>query len=195
MAHEDFQAEIRNLYSKFGKPRKVDFNTIEMQSEEFALVQRSRKKGRRHDVTIFIRHEGKYVVIAKHAYANTGIMRAPSGGALPSETLVEAAIREAREETGFEIKLERFILESHVRLRHENIVVDWVSYVFLAKTIGGQLGAKDVREISDVQLKTRDELLKDIRPLMLASGLGGFKYRALLTDAFFNQLDVLERSS
>jgi 8-oxo-dGTP diphosphatase len=194
VVHEDFQAEIKNLYSEFGEPRKVDFDTIEMQPQEFALVQRSRQKGRRHDVTVFIRYEGKYAVIAKHAYANTGIMRAPSGGALPSETLVEAAIREAREETGLEIKLERFILESYVRLRHENITVDWVSYVFLAKAIGGQLGAEDVKEISDVQLKTREELLEDIRPLMLASGLGGFKYRALLTDAFFNQLDLLKLS-
>lgn len=162
-----------------------------MLSDEFALVEDSAKRGRYHDVTIFIRHHGKIVVIEKHAYAKTGIVRAPSGGANPSESLILAAKREAREETGFEVEIEHFILESHVLLScGDHPPIPWVSYVFLARVVGGQLGAKDVREISDVQLRSREELLTEIRPLMLASGLGGFEYRAKMTDAFFEELDA-----
>ncbi len=164
---------------------------VEMLPEEFALVEDSANRGRSHDVTIFIRHQGKIVVIEKHAYAQTGIVRAPSGGANPSESLILAAKREAREETGFEIDIERFVLESHVLLSCcDRPAIPWVSYVFLARVVGGQLGAQDVREISDVQLRSREELLTEIRPLMLASGLGGFEYRAKMTDAFFEELDA-----
>lgn len=188
MAHEDFHDELVQLQREYGIPRRVDF-TVEMLQEEFELVQRSVKRERWHDVTTFIHHQGKFVVIEKHAYARTGIVRAPSGGALPSETLIQAAVREAREETGFSIEVERFILESHVLLSCGNQQIPWTSYVFLAHVVGGKLGAEDVKEISDVQLRTRKELLIEVRPLMMASGLGGFEYRAKMTDAFFEELD------
>lgn len=191
MAHEDYAAELATLRKQYGVPRRVDFE-VEMQPEEFSLVQWTLERGRRHDVTIFIQHEGKFVVIEKHAYANSGILRAPSGGARPSESLITAAQRESREETGFAIEVDRFVLESHVLLKCGNHpAVPWVSYVFLAHVVGGQLGAEDLKEISDVQLRTRDELLTEVRPLMLTSGLGGFEYRAKMTDAFFEELDVI----
>ena len=192
MAHEDYSAELAELHKQYGVPKRVDFE-VDMLLDEFALVQRSMKRGRRHDVTVFIRHEGKFVVIEKHAYANSGIVRAPSGGAQPSESLIAAAQRESREETGFDVEVDHFVLEAHVLLKCGNYpAVPWVSYVFLAHVVGGQLGAKDLKEISDVQLRTRDELLRDVRPLMLASGLGGFEYRAKMTDAFFEELDALD---
>jgi 8-oxo-dGTP pyrophosphatase MutT (NUDIX family) len=192
VAHEDFAAELTLLHKQYGVPKRVNFE-VEMHPDEFKLVQRSMERGRRHDVTVFIQHQGRFVVIEKHAYAKTGIVRAPSGGAQPAESLVAAAQREAREETGFDIEIDRFILEAHVLLHcGKNPAVPWVSYVFLAHVIGGTLGAQDLREISDVQLRSRQELLTDVRPLMLASGLGGFEYRAKMTDAFFAQLDILQ---
>jgi ADP-ribose pyrophosphatase YjhB (NUDIX family) len=191
VAHEDFQDELKLLAKRYGVPRKVHFS-IDMNPEEYELVARSVRHGRRHDVTVFIRHKGKFAVIQKHAYANSGVFRAPSGGALPGETLVDAATREAREETGLEVELERFVLEVHANLRSRGMPsVDWVSYVFLAHSIGGQLDPQDTDEIFEVKLSTREELLTDVRPLMLGSGSGGFRYRALMTDAFFDQLDAL----
>ncbi len=195
MAHEDFAAELAALREQYGVPKRVDFE-VEMLPEEFVLVQRSLERGRRHDVTVFIQHQGKFVVIAKHAYVSTGIVRAPSGGAQPSESLITAAQRESREETGFDVEIDHFILEAHVLLKcGEHPVVPWVSYVFLAHVVGGTLGAMDTKEIADVQLRSREELLNDVRPLMLASGLGGFEYRAKMTDAFFAKLDALDISS
>jgi 8-oxo-dGTP pyrophosphatase MutT (NUDIX family) len=191
VAHEDFLGELKLLRKRYGVPRRVHF-TIDMNPEEYELVAHSVRHGRRHDVTIFICHEGKFAVIQKHAYARTGVFRAPSGGALPGEALAAAAKREAREETGLEIELDRFVLEVHANLRCEGKPsVDWSSYVFLAHSVGGQLDPQDTHEIFEAQLRTRADLLNDIRPLMLASGSGGFRYRALMTDAFFAQLDAL----
>ena len=189
MAHDDFSAELAGLQQQFGVPQRVDFSA-EMLPDEFALVQRSVGRGRYHDVTIFIHYQGKFVVIEKHAYAHTGILRAPSGGANADESLIDAAKREAREETGFEIEVERFILESHVQLTLENEKVDWVSYVFLARVTGGEMVPQDLKEIAGVHLRSREELLNDIGPLMKASGLGGFEYRAKMTEAFFAELDA-----
>lgn len=195
VAHEDYAQELASLRKQYGVPKRVDFE-VEMLPEEFTLVQRSLERGRRHDVTVFIQHQGKYVVISKHAYAKSGIVRAPSGGAQPSESLIKAAQRESREETGFEVEIDRFVLESHVLLNCGDYPsVPWVSYVFLAHVIGGRMGAKDTKEIADVQLRSREELLKDIRPLMMTSGLGGFEYRAKMTDAFFEELDTVQVSS
>ncbi|MFX1475796.1 MAG: NUDIX hydrolase [Promethearchaeota archaeon] len=190
MSHEDFQAELAVLAKRYGTPTRVDF-IFEMNPEEFQLVIQSTLQGRYHDVTLFIRHNDKYVVIEKHMYAKTGILRAPSGGASLGETLEEAAHREGKEETGLEIKLERFVLESHVTFLCEgHFPINWVSYVFSAHSIGGELGTQDPTEISDVQLRTQDELQNEIRPLLLASKSGGFKYRAGLTDAFFAALEA-----
>ncbi|MFX0169717.1 MAG: NUDIX hydrolase [Candidatus Hodarchaeota archaeon] len=189
MAHEDFTLELVSLHKKFGVPHHVDFS-VELLPDEFALVQRSVSQGRHHDVTVFIRHQGKFVVIEKHAYARTGIVRAPSGGAMHNESLIAAAKREAREETGFDIEVERFVLESHVRLHHDKDSVDWVSYVFLARVTGGKMVPEDIKEIAGVHLRSREELLDEVGPLMKASGLGGFRYRAKMTEAFFAELDT-----
>lgn len=191
MAHEDFRGQLEELRQKYGVPIRVDF-AVEMVKEEFQLVQRSVERERWHDVTVFIRYQGKYAVIEKHGYSKSGVYRAPSGGAQPSESLVDAAKREAREETGLEIELERFVLESHVILSCGSLPpIPWVSYVFLTRGVGGKLEAEDLKEISDVKLVTREELLNEIGPLMMASGSGGFRYRALMTDAFFQELDRL----
>jgi 8-oxo-dGTP pyrophosphatase MutT (NUDIX family) len=191
VAHDDYAEELALLRQKYGIPRRVDFE-VNMLPDEYALVQQSMALGRQHDVTIFIQYHGKFVVIEKHAYAKTGIVRAPSGGAQPAESLIAAAQRESLEETGFDIEIDRFILEAHVLLKSgKHPAVPWVSYVFLAHVVGGKLGAMDIKEISDVQLRSREELLQDVRPLMLASGLGGFEYRAKMTDAFFAELDAL----
>ncbi len=190
MAHEDFQAELNVLEARFGKPRRLEF-CFEMNPEEFKLVIQSTQQGRYHDVTLFILHQDKYVVIEKHLYAKTGILRAPSGGASPGERLEAAAIREGKEETGLDIELQRWVLECHVTFYCKgHSPIDWVSYVFLAQSVGGELETQDTTEISDVQLRTRDELQKEIRPLLLASKSGGFRYRAGLTDAFFDALET-----
>ena len=109
---------------------------------------------------------------------------------MPAESLTDAAKREAREETGFDIEIERFILESHVQLTLDEKTVDWVSYVFLARVVGGEMVPQDIKEIAGVHLKSREELLDEIGPLMKASGLGGFDYRAKMTEAFFAELDA-----
>jgi 8-oxo-dGTP pyrophosphatase MutT (NUDIX family) len=159
---------------------------------ECDLVKRSAAKGRHHDITCFIQKDGGYVSIQKHAYADTGIFRAPSGGAMPGETIEEGAIREMLEETGLEIKLKRFVLDLTLDVRCEDGIIPWRSFVFLAEAVSGEMKEIDTFEIYAVKLVSRENMLGPIDALMKNSGWGGFEYRAFLTRMFFEEKDRLK---
>ncbi len=181
-------AEYEELVQKYGEPRRFRFEA-DFLDFECDLVRRSSMKGRQHDITCFIPHDGGYVTIQKHAYSKTGIYRAPSGGAKYGERLENAAIREMREETGLEVELERFVLDLALDVKCPEGIIPWRSLVFLAREVGGLLKPIDILEISDVKVSSREDMLGNIAELMRGSGWGGFLYRAFLTRKFFEALD------
>jgi len=184
--------EIQNLIERFGEPIKRSFS-INFLDFECQLVKQTRAKGRLHDVTCFIRQEAnEYVVIQKHQYADSGIYRAPSGGAKVGESLEEAAYREMYEETGLEIRLLKFVLDMHLDVVCPTETIPWRSLVFLAEPINGTMKPIDTYEIFDVKVMSREDLLGDVEKLMIESGWGGFAYRSFLTREFFNHLDDLD---
>ena len=183
--------ELLSLIDRFGEPIKRSYSTNFLDFE-CQLVKETRRKGRLHDVTCFIRQKpNEYVVIQKNQYANSGIYRAPSGGAKVGESLEEAAHREMHEETGLEIRLLRFILDLHLNIVCADETIPWRSLVFLAEPIGGTLKPIDTYEIFDVKVMHREDLLGEVDRLMIASGWGGFSYRSFLTHEFFKRLDEL----
>ncbi|MFW9800778.1 MAG: NUDIX hydrolase [Candidatus Thorarchaeota archaeon] len=182
--------ELDVIISKYGEPIQTHFATDFLEFE-CNLVKESTKKGRYHDITCFIQSGNEYVVIQKHAYANTGIYRAPSGGANSGEPLEDAAKREMYEETGLEIELLRFVLDSRLDVVYKDGTIPWRSLVFLSGAVGGEMGAVDTHEIYEVRTMSREDILGEPLRLMEESGWGGFKYRAFLTRAFFEQLDLL----
>jgi 8-oxo-dGTP diphosphatase len=64
----------------------------------------------------------------------------PGGGIDPGETPEQAAIREAREETGLEIILDRLVVEFNFRGSPQ--------YFYLAHPVGGIIGTGDGPEMS-----------------------------------------------
>jgi len=184
------ESQYAELVERYGIPKKLEFSA-DFLDFECELVQRSAKKGRNHDITCFIRDGDKYVVIQKHAYADTGIYRAPSGGAHQGESIEAAAVREMYEETGLEIKLVRFILDLTLDVQCSDGMIPWRSLVFLADKVGGEMKPIDTYEIYDVKHMSRTEMMDDVQSLMIKSGWGGFEYRAFLTESFFSTLDEL----
>jgi 8-oxo-dGTP pyrophosphatase MutT (NUDIX family) len=183
--------EMRSLIEHYGQPRRLHFKAL-FQKFECDLIRRSRDKGRLNDVTCFIRNQdSNYVVIQKHQYADTGIFRAPSGGAKIGESIEEAAHREMREETGLTIRLMTLVLDLDLDVICADERIPWRSLVFLAEPLCGEMKPLDTYEIYKVALMSRDELLGDVDNLMTQSGWGGFAYRAFLTREFFKRLDEL----
>ncbi len=172
---------IQQLSEQFGQPKDISFE-FEVSEDEYNRIKSSQKKGREHDVTLYIVKDKKIIVIAKHFYPK-GLFRAPSGGINPGEDFVEGAKREALEETGCEIKFEKFLLKTHVQFKQENSdkVIDWYSYIFQAKYISGDFKFTDTKEIREVALVELEQFEK-YSETMRASSVGGLHYRAALHD-------------
>lgn len=174
---------IGSLIDRYGQPERAEFR-IPVDSREFDRIKSSQKDGRSHDVTLYIVKDGKIVVIAKHFYP-PGMFRAPSGGINPGENFVEGARREAREETGCEIELEKFLLISNVSFElvpRDGRSINWMSYVFRARYLGGGFDFSDKREIREVRLADPSEFDQFAR-IMRQQPIGGLHYRAALHDA------------
>lgn len=171
---------IRDVEQRFGSPEEITL-AYEMMPHEFDMVRRSQKHGRAHDVTLFIIEDERIVVIKKPMYPPDAY-RAPSGGIAPGERFEDGAIREAHEETGFEIALEKYVLRARVKFTSDGDVIDWTSHVFTARPIGGVLQPIDTHEITEARFATIDELMGSVRDALLRSGSTGLKYRAELND-------------
>ena len=177
---------ILDLEKKFGKPEELSF-VYEMTELEFGVVRGSQKHGRAHDVTLFIIKDGQIVVIKKPMYP-PGAYRAPSGGIEPGEGFEEGALREAYEETGLVVSLDKYILRAKVRFSHGSDVINWTSHVFTASSIGSKLQPIDTHEIVEARFVTVDELMGSIKNELLASGSTGLRYRSELNDAVMRRL-------
>lgn len=181
--------ELSALEARYGAPRDLALEE-EFSDEGFRLLRFSMRDGRAHDVTLFIRYAPpgesdageRFVVIRKPSYP-PGAYRAPSGGVRPGEPFEAGALREAWEETGLEVVLERYLLRVHATFTRRGERARWTSHVFAARAVGGDLDPKDTREIAGVRLATVEALRGEIRAALMASDLGGLRYRALLTDA------------
>jgi 8-oxo-dGTP pyrophosphatase MutT (NUDIX family) len=173
---------VRGMEFRYGVPRFREF-VIPATKTELARIRSSQKQGRNHDVTLYIEKDGQLIVIAKHPYP-PGLYRAPSGGIHTGESFLEGINREAHEETGCEIEIERFILRTWVKFEHEldrSDTVHWRSFVFSAKHISGDFAYTDHHEISAVRLADWSEF-ETFGRIMRQSESAGLHYRAELHD-------------
>ena len=181
---------IRDLEQKFGLPHQISF-AYEMTEAEFEIVRASQKRGRAHDVTLFIFNqcgdEDRVVVIRKPMYP-PGAYRAPSGGVSPGEPFEQGALREAYEETGLIVSLEKYIIRARVCFSNNRRSIDWTTHVFTSSVAGGTLDPIDTHEIAEARFVTVDEMMGSIRDTLLASGSTGLRYRSELADAVMQRL-------
>lgn len=106
-------ADMARLEDRYGAPVETSID-VDMRSWEFDLLRFSKRDGRFRDATILIPYEGRLVCIVKHAYP-PGIARPPSGGVVPGEPLDAAAEREAFEETGLQVRIEKYLVRASCR--------------------------------------------------------------------------------
>jgi 8-oxo-dGTP diphosphatase len=152
---------------------------------EYDVVDGSMHDGRAHDVTFFIRKSddpSKVVVVSKPFFPE-GAFRAPSGAATSSETLEQGALREAREETGLDVELTRYIARIEASFTSgDRETIRWTTHILEARQVGGKLEPIDVVEIAEARWATLEEIQGPIRQVLLDSGWDLFRYRVALTD-------------
>ena len=182
------EAVLAPLRERYGEPRPLRWDG-EVSAEEYALAGGS--PGRRHDVTFFVFDPaGRLALIQKPSYP-PAIWRPPGGGVRPGEEFEAGVRREALEELGVEIELERFLVSSEATFRTGNGVIEWRTHVFAARTRAGELQPIDTHEIAAARWGTTAELGGPLRAAMLGTGRALWRYRIALHDAALDQLEQL----
>ena len=189
---------IVDMAARYRQPERADFRYV-LPADQFGRIRASQKHGRNHDVTVYIRKDDEFVVIAKHMYPPE-LYRAPSGGLRPGEPFLDGINREITEETGCTVELERFLLRTAVSfVRREDSsssgygIIEWRSLVFLARYVSGDFQFTDHREIREVRLATLDEF-EGFSRIMRATDIGGLHYRAALHDTVKRLLPTVDAS-
>ena len=201
------EAGVRLAESRFGVPSELQLEAA-LDEREMELVAGSLRKLRTHDITLFIVESDQLVVIRKPFFP-PGAYRAPSGGAHWGETFEQGALREAHEETGLTVALDRYLLRVHATFRprepwngagslpaavadpNDLSILRWTTHVVRAHPIDGVcLDPIDTHEIAEARWATFDELQGPIRDTLLHTRQALFGYRVQLTDATVALLDL-----
>jgi len=125
---------LTGLRGRFGEPAMLEWSG-EISDRERALA--TYNPVRTHDVTLFILDPaGRVALIRKPPFA-AGVWRTPGGGIKPGEDFAAGAEREAREETGLRVTLDRYLVDAHALLVNPAGDVAWRTHVFSARTTGG----------------------------------------------------------
>ena len=178
------EAVLAPLRDRYGDPALLEWEG-EISEREHELVTYDPE--RTHDVTLFIR-KGERLVLIRKPFFEPGIWRTPGGGVRRGEDFVEGVLREALEETGLEIELERYLVAAEARFLYEPYEVPWRTHVFLATTGDEELEPRDRREIAEARWGTFDELAGPLRERLLATGRAFWRYRVALHDAALHAL-------
>jgi len=168
------------LRERYGTPALLRWRG-DVTAEEFAIA--TYNPTRRHDVTLFILDPHEQVALIRKPHFAAGIWRPPGGGIKPGEDFVHGATREAAEETGLVVTLERYLVDASARFRHGDDGIDWRTHVFLARTAGEKLEPLDAAEIASARWGTLDELGGALRERLLETGRALWRYRVALHDA------------
>jgi 8-oxo-dGTP pyrophosphatase MutT (NUDIX family) len=91
--------------------------------------------------------------------------------------------REALEETGLQVELQRYLVDATAHFVYEPYDVPWRTHVFLATTEDDELGPQDTDEIEAARWATLPELSGPLREKLLATGRAFWRYRVALHDA------------
>jgi ADP-ribose pyrophosphatase YjhB (NUDIX family) len=143
---------------------------------------------RTHDVTLFILDSSERLALIRKPHFAADVWRPPGGGIKPGEDFAAGAAREALEETGLRVELQRYLVASQVVFRNAGRELSWQTHVLLASTRDTELAPDDPEEIADARWGTLAELAGPLRERLLAEDRAFWRYRVALHDAALSAL-------
>jgi ADP-ribose pyrophosphatase YjhB (NUDIX family) len=173
------EAVLAPIRARYGEPRTLEWEG-EISEREHAMA--TYNPGRMHDVTLFILAGDRLALIRKPHFEE-GVWRPPGGGIKPGEPFEEGVLREALEETGLAVVLERYLVAAQARFLHEPFEVPWRTHVLLARALTDELEPRDTGEIAAARWGTLEELAGPLRARLLETGRAFWRYRVALHDA------------
>lgn len=186
--------ELARLMAEYGpgQRRRVTMEVSAQSFDEWSekLVRRANRRG--EAVLAIQRPDGQLLLHTKRFYPE-GIFRLPSGGVYPGESVPSGAIREAKEETGLDVTIERFLGMVEYEFQHELQRLPFVSYVFLMRAGDDRPAVQDPQEeITGFRCVTPAEIRTTAVQLRALSGAWADwgRFRALPHDLVAETLQV-----
>jgi 8-oxo-dGTP diphosphatase len=179
------EAVLEPLRRQYGEPALLEWEG-EISEYEHGLATYNPK--RMHDVTLFILNGERLALIRKPQF-EPGVWRPPGGGIKAGEDFETGVRREALEETGLEIELQRYLVAAEARFLYEPLEVPWRTHVFLATTNDEEIEPRDREEIAAARWGTLPELAGPLRTRLLETDRAFWRYRVALHDAALAALD------
>jgi 8-oxo-dGTP pyrophosphatase MutT (NUDIX family) len=173
------------LRERYGAPVELEW-VGDITDREHALA--TYNPARLHDVTLFILDPQRRIALIRKPHFADGIWRPPGGGIKPGEEFAAGAAREALEETGLSVSLDRYLVDAHASFDHGGERLAWRTHIFSAQTPEETLAPQDADEIAAARWGTLDELAGPLRERLLATGQALWRYRVALHDAALEML-------
>ena len=163
--------------------------TAPLTEDELDFIKKTQKRGREHDITMLIfNDDGEIAVMNKHGYPSE-LYRPPSGGLEPDESFADGGKREAFEETGLTIELEKYLLRVTVDFASPTRNLPWYTHVFTAKALTTDIIPQDTKEICKARWAPMS-IFNDFRKQVKKYNRGGIQYRRMLHDDILKALRV-----
>jgi ADP-ribose pyrophosphatase YjhB (NUDIX family) len=182
------EAVLAPVRERYGAPATLEWDGA-ISEREYALATFDPRRS--HDVTLFI-FNGERLALIRKPHFEQGIWRPPGGGVKRGEGFRAAVQREALEETGLQIELQRYLVAATARFVYDRDEIRWRTHVFAATTDDETPVPQDTDEIQAARWGTLPELSGPLRERLLATGRAFWRYRVALHDA---AADALARSS
>ncbi len=180
------EAVLARVRGQLGEPAALRWEGV-VSARELRLI--THNPTRRHDVTLFVFNGARLALIRKPHFP-AGVWRTPGGGVKPGEEFVAGVVREAREELGVDVELERYVLAADAVFRHGGDAIRWRTHVLSARTDADELSPLDTDEIAAARWGTPGELGGPIRQRLLATRRALWRYRVALHDATLAELGL-----
>jgi len=168
-------SRIQEAEDRYGQPLEAAVRQP-LLAWELDLIERVCGDVRFHDLTAFVLRDDRLALVHKPS-DRPGVYWAPAGGLAGDEELAAGVRREVWEETGLEVEVERYVLRLRASFEVDRRARPWVSHVFLARWMGGELDPVDTREVETAAWVPVRRFQQEIAPLFTAAGWGRYAYR------------------
>jgi NAD+ diphosphatase len=156
-------AEVERLVYRYGTPRRIRAPI------DASFDDPIRKPDRVGEVCMVVQRPSGTLLVSIKTFYPRGAYRLPTGGIHPGEKIADALVREAREETGLDLEIMRFL--AHISyVAPDDARPLFHTFAFLLEEHGGTLGALDEseqieewREIGPDELPAVADFLDDLR--------------------------------